>query len=329
MDKFLSCDWGTSSFRIRLVSLPGLNVLAEEKSGEGIASTFNLWKESNSVEENKLAFYLSVLNDKIKSLEQQLQTRLENIPVIISGMASSTIGMIDLPYKHLPVHADGSDLVTKKFDKADNFPHDILIISGIRTENDVIRGEETQLAGCSLMEDGLFIFPGTHSKHIMVKDGIAVDFKTYMTGEFFELLASKSILASSVDKATATDQLLQAFDKGVNNAGLNLLHASFLVRTNQLFDKYSKEKNYYYLSGLLIGSELKDLKSASHSNIFLVGTEELCFYYEKALQILEPEKTIKTINAEEATIKGQYKIFAPHPRSFSRKPGEGGKERPT
>jgi 2-dehydro-3-deoxygalactonokinase len=324
MDKFLSCDWGTSSFRIRLVSLPGLNVLAEENSGEGIASTFNLWKESNSVEENKLAFYLSVINEKIKSLGQQLQTRLENIPVIISGMASSTIGMVDLPYKHLPVHPDGSDLLTKKFDKTDNFPHDILIISGIRTENDVIRGEETQLVGCLLMEDGLLIFPGTHSKHILVKDGIAVDFKTYMTGEFFELLAGKSILASSVVKATATDQLLQAFDKGVNDAGLNLLHASFLVRTNQVFNKYSKEENYYYLSGLLIGSELKDLKSASHSNIFLVGTEELCFYYEKALQLLEPGKKIKTINAEEATIKGQYKIFAPHPRPFSSGAREGG-----
>jgi 2-dehydro-3-deoxygalactonokinase len=201
-------------------------------------------------------------------------------------------------------------LVTKKLDKTDNFPHDILIISGIRTENDVIRGEETQLAGCLLMDDGLFIFPGTHSKHILVKDGIAIDFKTYMTGELFELLATKSILSSSLVKGSVTDQSLQAFDEGVNDAGLNLLHASFLVRTNQLFNKYSKKENYYYLSGLLIGCELKDLKNASHSNIFLIGTRELCSYYEKALQILEPEKKIKTINAEEATIKGQYKIYS-------------------
>ena len=310
MDKFLSCDWGTSSFRIRLVSLPGLDVVAEEKSDEGIASTFNLWKEENSIEENRFDFYLSILKKGIKNLEQQLKIPLENIPVVISGMASSTIGMMEMPYKYLPVHADGSDLITKKFEKTDNFPHGILIISGIRTDNDVIRGEETQLAGCSSAEDGFFIFPGTHSKHISVKDGTAVDFKTYMTGEFFELLASKSILSSSVVKGSVTDQSLQAFDKGVNDAGLNLLHASFLVRTNQLFNKYSKEENYYYLSGLLIGIELKDLKNVSHSNIFLIGTRELCSYYEKALQILEPGKKIKTINAEEATIKGQYRIFS-------------------
>jgi 2-dehydro-3-deoxygalactonokinase len=282
-------------------------VLAEEKLADGIASTFNLWKEENKKEEYRSDFYLSVLQKRIKNLQQQIEIPLENIPVIISGMVSSTIGMIDLPYKRLPVHADGSDLITKKFDKTDNFPHDILIISGIRTENDVIRGEETQLAGYSLMEDGLFIFPGTHSKHILVKDGIAVDFKTYMTGEFFDLLANKSILASSVVKATTADQSIQGFDEGVNAAGLNLLHASFLLRTNQLFNKYSKEENYYYLSGLLIGSELKDLKEA---DIYLIGSSELCSYYKRALQILEPGKKIKIINASEATIKGHHKIFS-------------------
>jgi len=309
MDKFLSCDWGTSYFRIRLISLPGVIVLAEEKSGQGIAPVFNLWKEKKLIEEDRFDFYLSILNQGIKNLEQQLQTGLKDIPVIISGMASSSIGMIEIPYKFLPFHVDGSDLIAKKIAVAERFSNEIFIISGIRTENDVIRGEETQLVGCSY-EDGLYLFPGTHSKHITVKNGSAVDFKTYMTGEVFGLLAGKSILSSSIVKATPTNRSLQAFDKGVHDAALNLLHASFLVRTNQLFDIYSKEENYYYLSGLLIGSELKDLKNTSHSNIFLVGAEELCSYYERALQILEPGNTIKTINADEATIKGQYKIIS-------------------
>ena len=309
MNKFLSCDWGTSSFRIRLISLPELDIVAEGKSDEGIAPTFNLWKEQNKEEEYRFDFYLSVLQKGIKNLEWQLETMLGNAPVIISGMASASIGMIDLPYKHLPVHADGSDLMIKKFNKTDSFPHDIFIVSGVRTVNDVIRGEETQLAGCSSAQDGLFIFPGTHSKHIWVKDGIVVDIKTYMTGEFFELLATKSILSSSVAKALATDRLLHAFDKGVNDAGLNLLHASFLVRTNQLFNTYSKEENYFYLSGLVIGGELKELKNTNDTDIILVGAVELCSYYEKALAILEPEKKIKTISSEQATIKGQYKIY--------------------
>jgi 2-dehydro-3-deoxygalactonokinase len=309
MDKFLSCDWGTSSFRIRVVSILDLKVLAEEKSDEGIASTFNLWKEKNLIEENRFDFYLSILKKGIRNLEQQLKIPLENIPVIISGMASSSIGMMEMPYKTLPFHVDGSDLIAKKIVGTNSFSNEIFMISGIRTENDVIRGEETQLIGCASIEDGLFIFPGTHSKHISVKDGTAVDFKTYMTGEFFDLLASKSILSSSVVKATTTDQSIKAFGEGVNDARLNLLHASFLVRTNQLFNKHSKEENYYYLSGLLIGSELKDLKNTSHSNFFLIGAGELCSYYEKALQILEPGKKVKIINADEATIKGQYSLI--------------------
>ena len=312
MDKFLSCDWGTSSFRLRLISVPALQVLGEEKSSEGIASTFNLWRERNKAEEDRFDFYLSILQKAIKSLEQQLQNSLENIPVIISGMASSTIGMMEIPYKYLPFHLDGSDLISKKINRTDGFSHDIFIISGVRTDDDVMRGEETQLAGCSSGESGLFIFPGTHSKHILVKDRKAVDFKTYMTGEFFELLAGKSILSSSVNKTTVTDQSFAAFDKGVNDGQSNLLHASFLVRTNHVFNKYSKEENYYYLSGVLIGGELKDLDDVTHAPIFLIGAEELCFYYERALQFLMPGEQIKTINADKATINGQYK-FLPSP----------------
>ena len=312
MDKFLSCDWGTSSFRIRLVSVPDLQVLAEERSGEGIAAIFNLWKEKNANEENRFDFYLSILKNRIKNLEQQIQSSLENIPVVISGMASSTIGMMEMPYKFLPFNLEGSDLVTKMINKKDHFPNDIFIISGIRTANDVIRGEETQLTGCGYAKEGLFILPGTHSKHILVQDGLAVDFKTYMTGEFFDLLAGKSVLASSVKKNAVTKKSMQAFEEGVRDAGLNLLHASFLVRTNQLFNTYSKEENFYYLSGLFIGSELKDLKYTNETGFFLIGADELCSYYERALQVLFPGRKIKLISADEATIKGQYKIFSVH-----------------
>ncbi len=79
---------------------------------------------------------------------------------------------------------------------------------------------------------------------------------------------------------------------------------------NEFFNKYSKEENYFYLSGLLIGGELKDLKDDSHATIYLIGADELCFYYEKALQLLRPGIKIKAINADEATVKGHYKIYS-------------------
>jgi 2-dehydro-3-deoxygalactonokinase len=38
---------------------------------------------------------------------------LIGVPVILSGMASSTIGMVDMPYKQIPIKLDGSDLEIK------------------------------------------------------------------------------------------------------------------------------------------------------------------------------------------------------------------------
>ncbi|HEX3934903.1 MAG TPA: 2-dehydro-3-deoxygalactonokinase, partial [Puia sp.] len=114
---------------------------------------------------------------------------------------------------------------------------------------------------------GVFVFPGTHSKHIDVRDGQAVAFKTYMTGELFALLTQQSVLAASVtapDKtgsaAGSAATLPEAFFAGIAaTRNASLLHSAFLTRTNQLFHKYNKEDNYHFLSGLLIGEELREL----------------------------------------------------------------------
>ena len=312
MKGFISCDWGTSSLRLRFAALPDLKLLAEEKSGEGITATFNLWQQANKPEEDRFNFYLSILKEKIKSLEQKLGASTKKAPVIISGMASSSIGMMELPYKEIPCNVDGTDLLTKKIAATPGFPHEVFIISGVRTANDVMRGEETQLVGSAdaSASEQLFIFPGTHSKHVFIKEGKAIEFRTYMTGEFFDLLASKSILSSSIAKNTDSHQSTNAFNMGVTDSSRNLLHGAFMVRTNQLFKKLSKEENYFYLSGLLIGNELKDLKNTTQSGIFLIGTKELCSYYEKALNLLQVKNNIKTVNADDATIKGQYKIYS-------------------
>ena len=108
----------------------------------------------------------------------------------------------------------------------------MLIIPGVSSTDDVMRGEETQLTGCFHEvnnKEHLFIFPGTHSKHVVVKNETILDFKTYMTGEFFELLSSKSILATSVEKGKGLDNELnrKSFDEGLQASNKsNLLHNS-------------------------------------------------------------------------------------------------------
>ena len=49
-----------------------------------------------------------------------------------------------------------------------------------------------------------------------------------------------------------------------------------------------------------------------HGRIFLVGTNELNEFYLKALKLFQPHADIKVIDAEEATMKGQYKIYKTH-----------------
>src|SRR5689334_12165618 len=113
MEKFLSCDWGTSSFRLRLVEIMNAKVIAEENSDQGIAKVFNLWEKADQQEDLRFSFYADMISQRIQSIGQKLNCSLDGVPVVISGMACSTLGMIDLPYKQLPFFTDGSDLVTK------------------------------------------------------------------------------------------------------------------------------------------------------------------------------------------------------------------------
>lgn len=173
MGKFISCDWGTSSFRLRLVEMTGVAVIAEENSADGVARVFDLWKQTGRPENSRFSFYVERIRTGIGSIEKKSGYSLEGIPVVISGMATSTLGMIDLPYKELPFAVDGSDAVTRLLRLSDDFKHDMLFISGVKSDHDAMRGEETLLVGC--VHDGekerLFIFPGTHSKHVAVKNG--------------------------------------------------------------------------------------------------------------------------------------------------------------
>jgi len=313
MNTFISCDWGTSAFRLRLVDAETKEVLATIKTDQGNAVVYNDWI-SNHQQEDRLSFYSDILADGVQVLEQEYKQPLTNTTIVISGMASSSIGMMELPYKDLPFHLDGSDALTEVVAPLPNFKHKILFISGAKTNQDVMRGEETKLLGCDMdikQEKQLLILPGTHTKHVVVEGGIATDFKTYMTGELFNLLSTKSVLAASVEKEETEQGVDNSsfFIKGIKEAaGNNLLNSIFHVRTFRLFEYHSPQQNYQYLSGLLIGSELKELMNKKHSSITLVATGVLAPLYRQALQVLSIDVN-KELDADKALIAGQCKMY--------------------
>jgi 2-dehydro-3-deoxygalactonokinase len=311
MKFFISADWGTTHLRLRVVDRDRQQVTHEVRSSDGIATTHEQWREHGQAEDRRLSFYHTVLLRQIRQLQAPPDLSLQDLPVVISGMASSSIGMMELPYQPVPYDAGGSDLLRVALPATDAFPHSILLVSGARTPHDVMRGEEVQLAGCPVSEgekEGLYLFPGTHSKHVLVKEGKVIDFSTYMTGEFFYLLSARSILAASVaaneaDPATAAP----VFQQGVKDSRhAPLLHSAFLVRTNQLLGGWTKEDNYHYLSGLVIGEELGYL-AGNDTFLTIVCTGRLQENYSMACQVLGID--IDLVDADQALVRGHCRLL--------------------
>lgn len=312
MDKFLSCDWGTSSFRLRLIRADDLKVIAEIKNDAGISGTFKSWQEKGNPSDRE-EYYTAIINDQIGVLARQTGTALKGFPVMLSGMASSTIGLMELAYKELPFDINGTDLEIKVL-LASGKGNPMIIISGVRTEDDVMRGEETKIIGCASLlagdeQEQLMILPGTHPKHVTIKNQKVTGFNTFMTGEFFELLSTESILSGSVEKdGNFNDpENQESFIKAVRTSQTaDLLHQSFMVRTNQVLKNISKQPNFYYLSGLLIGTELKGLKPGIP--VYLLGGTTHIPLYTLACEVLGIP-VIRSLDADHALIKGQQKIY--------------------
>ncbi len=287
MDLFFSVDWGTSSFRIRLVKtdLTNIKILSEVKSNLGISVINQSWINSNK-NTSRLNFFIDALGESLKEIKSEFDLNIDTIPLIISGMASSSIGMVELPYSPLPFELNGSNL-NYKIINTNELTHPILLLSGIKSDNDIMRGEETQLLGCynsTNKADGIYILPGTHSKHIKVSNGKAISFKTFMTGEMYQLLTNYSILKNSTIKSDTINN--SSFILGVRHIQENnLLGSLFNIRANEILNGIDKEANSSFLSGLLIGSELLEL-TKTNLHIYLCAHENLSKNYILALEEL-------------------------------------------
>lgn len=319
MVRFISCDWGTSSFRLRLVDTGDLTVLSEISNEMGVARVNRMYLDLQDPKgPSREEFFKEVLTKAIAKLEQHCGEDLSSLMIICSGMGSSSIGLRELAFTSIPFHVSGRDLNMDFIGVTDTFPNSLILLSGLKSDRDVMRGEETQLIGIiqdykSFGGDGIFVFPGTHSKHILVNDGHVVDFTTYMTGEMFEVVGNHSILRNSItpNSDLLDEDHVKAFRKGVHE-GFNepLLSRLFKVRTQELFNTYSPEQNYHYLSGLLIGSELKNLGKDSGMPTYLCSTSNVFFPYQLAFETLGlPVVTISKEMVEKSVVSGQYKIF--------------------
>lgn len=319
MVRFISCDWGTSSFRVRLVNTADLQVVEEIKSQLGVAAAYKAFIETGQtspVEREK--YFKKILSEGIQELGEKANEDLSGLMVICSGMVSSSIGMREIAFTDLPFDVSGRNLLMDYIGASDKFSHPLLILSGVKSEFDVMRGEETQLVGIiqqvkHFSGSGLFILPGTHSKHILVEDHHVIGFTTYMTGEFFDVLSNYSVLKSSLtpdnDLSLSTNR--DSFLQGVEDSGnSSLLALAFKVRINGLMKFKSLTENYHYLSGLLIGTELRMLEKSPPAPLFLCSTSNVFYQYKLTLESLGlGAEMIPDSLVDKAVVSGQMKIF--------------------
>jgi 2-dehydro-3-deoxygalactonokinase len=270
----IAVDWGGSSLRAYRLDGDG-SVLDMRRSNDGAlvcAGRFG-----------------NVLSALIAGWEDPL--------VVMAGMVGARGGWIEVPYVQAPADASALAAGMVRVDVAQETPdlarRALWCVPGMadRTTRvgDVMRGEETQIAG---LLDALgpgshtVCLPGTHSKWVRVSDGAIVRISTAMTGELYALLRAHSILGQGMPNG---EQVLDidAFDAGLecsrDPAG-GLLHDLFGVRTATLFARFPALALPSYLSGLLIGHELQAALVDMPAPVHLVGSQTLVERYAHALQ---------------------------------------------
>ena len=267
----MAVDWGTSSFRAYLLG-PGGGV------------------------EDSVSADLGILRvpggDFGGALEARVGRWLARVPdaeILLSGMIGSRQGWAEAPYMPCPVGL--RDLASGLTEVTTPSGRSAWIVPGVsHTEAagvpDVMRGEETQLVGAMAEEEGrrVFVLPGTHSKWAVVEDARIVSFATHMTGELFAVLAGHSILGALMEEGDDDPEAFALGRQRAEGAG-GLPHHLFGVRTLGLFGRLSGRGARSYLSGLLIGHEVRAERETARSagSVGVIGSSELARRYSDAL----------------------------------------------
>jgi 2-dehydro-3-deoxygalactonokinase len=299
---WIAADWGTSNLRVW-----GLNrecqVVAERSSDQGMA------KLDRSGFEPAL---LALTNDW---LPQNRQT-----PVVCCGMVGARQGWIEVPYRQVPCKPVGFDAVGRPETRDPRLR--VFILSGVKQIGpapDVMRGEETQIAGI-ISDDpqfaGVLCLPGTHTKWVRIDAGEIVRFRTFMTGELFSLLSSHSVLRHSLDGTGADGNEFAASVEAVAANPAQLAARLFSIRAQSLVSELSPAAAKARLSGLLIGAELAAARDDwSGQALTIVGNGAQAELYAEAIRRLGQEP--RMADASHVTLTGLKSAYLEIAKEFS------------
>lgn len=284
---WIAVDWGTSNLRVWAMS--GGQVLAHAASEDGMGRL-----ERDAFEPALLRLVGGWLEDG----------RVTD--VVACGMVGSRQGWHEAPYRAVPCTPfDASaPVIAPTRDPRIR----VRLVPGLKQDRpaDVMRGEETQIAGALALNpgfDGVLCLPGTHSKWAHVSAGEVVSFQTFMTGELFALLSQASVLRHGMGGEGWDDA---AFDAALSDAlsrperiGARL----FSIRAEGLLSGLSAQAARSRLSGLLIGTELAAAKPYWLGQpVAIIGSEGLARAYARALAA--QGASVRQLDATDCTLAG-------------------------
>ncbi len=289
---WIAVDWGTTNLRVWAMDTHGA-VLEKRVSDAGMGGL-----DRDDFEPALLALVSDWLSDG-------------PTPVICCGMVGSRLGWIEAPYRTTPcIPVVNGDVVQVK---CNDKRLSVFVVPGVKQENpaDVMRGEETQLAGYLADHSkfsGTICLPGTHTKWVQIDNGMIQHFKTYMTGELFALLSKKSVLKHFIQgDAWDNDAFLGALGQTLS-APAEFAGNLFRLRAESLISELDSAAARARLSGLLIGLELAASTAFwQNQQVVILGEKTLAKTYRLALN--SQKCSAENFAVDPLTIKGLQVAF--------------------
>jgi 2-dehydro-3-deoxygalactonokinase len=285
---WIAVDWGTTHLRAFAMG-PDARVLSEAGSEDGMGRL---------AREQFEPALLRLVGDWLDPAHVT--------SVLACGMVGSRQGWFEAPYRAVPCRAlDAGGMV--RVPVAD--PRlTVQIVPGLKQASpaDVMRGEETQIAGALALSpgfDGVICLPGTHSKWVHVSAGEVISFQTFMTGEMFALLSEQSVLRHGVAAEGWDDAGFDAALSDTLSRPERIGARLFGLRAEGLIAGLSPVAARSQLSGLLIGLELAGARAYWLGQpVLIVGASRLSALYARALAA--QGLSARQVSAKETVLAG-------------------------
>jgi 2-dehydro-3-deoxygalactonokinase len=286
---WIAVDWGTSNLRVWGLDSAG-QVVAEASSDKGMAKL------------ERAGFEPALLE-----LVDGWLSRDRRIPIIACGMVGARQGWVEVPYRQVPCTPVFFDTTGSPETRDPRLQVTILAgIKQVEPSPDVMRGEETQIAGILLEEPqfvGVLCLPGTHTKWVRISGGKIIQFTTFMTGELFNLFSTHSVLRHSLDgKGWNANEFADAVRSMASDPG-SFSARLFSIRAGSLVSGTDAATSNALMSGLLIGMELAAAKTYwQNQKVTIVGNGIQSDRYAEGLRTLGQSPRI--IDATQVTLAG-------------------------